>query len=120
MVKWTKVLDIPAIKIVSINQKYILARKSRRLVLNPLFRDFKQKLCFYCERYLVLANLNISSFTKVKIEVETYTDIDACIKVVLDAVSQAIGIDDKVIEGLEVKKKKIKRVALGSIKVFVK
>ena len=114
-----KILDIPSIKIVSINQKYILAKGSRRLILNPTFRDFKMQLCHYAERYLALAELDPWPITKVHIELKTYVDIDACIKVVLDGVCLAMECNDRDILELRVTKEKLKRGQPSSIRVYV-
>jgi Holliday junction resolvase RusA-like endonuclease len=106
-----KILDLEQIKIVSINQKYVVTR-SGRFALNPKYALFKRIIeqnCLKCD---------IQPPYRVTIEQWTYNDIDNAIKVILDGISCCL-TNDRDIQELIVKKKPTKRGRPGGLKVFI-
>ena len=105
------VLSIPNIKLPSINHKYIVARG--RMILSRQYRDLKEFLSNEVSR------LHIDPPYRVLIVIETSCDIDNNLKVILDSLTGNCIDDDRDIEELIIKKKKIKRNKSGSLKVYV-
>lgn len=101
------------LKLPAINNKYCISRFSRQLVLSSDYRAGKDALSISCR------NLLITTPYGIKIEVETYKDIDSCVKAVIDVVSEKIGMNDKDCLELVVSKKRRKRGSIDKIKVSV-
>jgi len=104
------VLDIPEIHLTSINKKYTLSKG--KFVLNNEYRQLKESLFLACRKIDILPPY------RVEIYQETALDIDNCVKLILDALAKTIS-NDKDIEELFVKKKKIKRGKVGRLSVWV-
>jgi Holliday junction resolvase RusA-like endonuclease len=120
---WYKIIDFDEIKIVSVNQKYMLGRNKSQLVLSPKYRDFKDDLSLNCKQRLITQRLKFKDNAKFKIEIELecYVDIDAPVKCILDSIFRTgiIEANDRDVMELIVKKKKRKKGSLSSIKVFI-
>lgn len=103
-----KVLDIQT-KLSRINDKYTICRN--RLILKSSYRNDKETLHTLAKKY---DNAKI-----IIMEVQTYADIDAHIKLVLDSLEGKCFENDKDIEYLVVKKIKGKRGHDEVLKVWV-
>jgi Holliday junction resolvase RusA-like endonuclease len=103
------VLDLDT-RLPSINHKYIIARG--KLILSRQYREIKAHLTSKCLK------INLDPPYRVEIYVETASDIDNGLKIILDSITSAID-DDKNVLDLRIIKKKIKRAKAGRILVTV-
>lgn len=101
------------LKLPRINNKYCISRFSRTLILSSDYRNAKEALSISCR------NIFITTPYGIRIDVETYADIDSCVKAVIDVVSEKIGMNDKDCLQLIVNKKRRKRGSPDKIKVYV-
>jgi len=98
------------IPLVSVNEKYIVARG--RMILSQKYRDCKNEIALRCQCVK-------EDCTKVNIYVTTYKDADNICKIVVDAIAaKCLGNDRELIE-LHVYKTKAKRGSMDKIKVEV-
>jgi Holliday junction resolvase RusA-like endonuclease len=107
-----KVIDLQDVQIRSVNKKYIINRRTGRLVPSREYREFKNILEWAC------TGKSIEKPYRVKILLETYLDIDNPLKAILDSLNKIIE-DDRYILELIVCKKPLKRGKKGKIKVFI-
>ena len=107
------VVDIEKILIPSINNKYSLNTKTKRLFLNPKYRDFKKLISETCHK------TNIDNDWSCKIQMQSYVDIDNPIKPILDGIAIANLINDKNCLDLHILKEKNKRGKEGYLKVWI-
>lgn len=104
-----KVIDLDNIKFVGINKKFY-----RNFSLTNEYRKFKELLILSC------AKAKIQPYYQIIIYMETYHDIDAPIKVILDALETAEVIDnDRNVINLMVHKKFNKRGRPDKLEVSV-
>ena len=109
-----KVIDIDNIKLGRVNQKFGKNSKTNRLYLLKEYRDFKDLI------QLITRKIRIEPPYAVKIEVQTYADIDSFIKPLLDGIQSAGTITtDKEVRHLVVIKTPGKRGKPSSLKVYV-
>ena len=99
------------IPLVSVNEKYIVARG--RMILSQKYRDCKNEIALRCKKMKFLEK------PMVDIDITTYKDIDACIKVILDGLNGKVYYDDRDIAILRVYKTPAKRGSMDKIKVDV-
>lgn len=96
------------IPLVSVNEKYIIARG--RMILSQKYRDCKSEIALRCKK---------AEGNKVNIYVTTYKDADNICKIVIDAIAdKCLGNDRELIE-LHVYKTKAKRGSMDRIRVEV-
>jgi Holliday junction resolvase RusA-like endonuclease len=94
-----KIIDLENIKIPSVNEKYIKIG-----VLSPKYRMWKEYLARSCVRK------KLTGPYRIEIYIDTYKDIDNCVKLIIDAVASAGVIDDdKNVVQLFVSKQPIKK-----------
>lgn len=112
-----KVIDIKSIKMSSINQKFGYNPKSGKLYNNSEYKQFKELL----KQNMLERHIKpIASPYFVDIYMETYVDIDAPIKAILDAMKSYGVIDnDKNVLQLSVQKKEIGKGKLSVLQVVV-
>lgn len=103
------VIDLKDIKFGSINNRY-----NRNFSLTKEYRNFRKMLVLVCDKKKLKPPYFVS------INIWCYQDIDASIKVILDALEIAGTIkNDRDIIILFVKKYPIKKGKKGSLKVYV-
>jgi Holliday junction resolvase RusA-like endonuclease len=105
------VLSVDEIRLPSTNHKYYITRKG--LIPTRQYRETKKKL------EDMVMNIEIPSPYHVKIEVQTYSDIDNNLKIILDSLKNRCIDDDKNILKLTVIKKNHKRGRAGFLNVWV-
>jgi Holliday junction resolvase RusA-like endonuclease len=109
-----KVIDIDNIKLGRVNQKFGKNWKTNKLYLLDEYRKFKDLI------QLITRKVKIDPPYAVKIEVETYADIDSFIKPLLDGIQTAGTITtDKEVRHLVVLKTPGKKGRPSSLKVYV-
>lgn len=108
-----KIIDIH-MQIPSANERLIKARYSSQLILSKRYRDAKEKLIHNMTGFTGIS----TEFFGVKIEIETYKDIDNCIKLILDAMKEVTHIDDRKCLSIIVEKKPIKRGSTDHLVVY--
>ncbi len=101
------IIDIPTIKLCSINNKYV----NRAYALTPEYRSFKILIKAMAKRQKLDPPL------KVEIYAQTGLDIDATIKPLLDGLEDVTYDNDKDIYDLHIYKQKIKRGGSGRLVV---
>lgn len=106
------ILELDNIKIPTINQKYGFSPKSRKLYLNHDYRKFKELL-----HYSTTSGLLDPPY-EIVIEIKTYKDIDAAIKVILDSLEGVVIENDKFINKLTIFKIPIKKGSLESLRIL--
>lgn len=112
-----KVIDIKNIKMNSINQKFGYNPKTRKLYSNSEYKQFKA--CLINELNANHVN-QIAPPYYVDIYMETYLDIDAPIKAILDALQEhGCIINDRDVLSLSVQKKQIKKGTKSSLQIVV-
>jgi hypothetical protein len=109
-----EIINLDKIKLVSINQKYLLSRG--KLILSSAYRNFKN--------YLIALSIPFRGKIAAKkyavfIDVKTAKDIDSSIKCVLDGVFDGIDVNDKNINYLVVRKEECKRSDDEKLRVYV-
>ena len=108
------ILSIENIKLGRINDKYQIDQKTGQLFLTKTYRDFKNLVMLKSVRGQIKAPY------KVIIKIETYSDIDACIKPIYDGLEKAGVIsNDKYILEEHIYKTPIKRGRPNKIDVWI-
>lgn len=103
-----EVIKLEGIKLTSVNQKYITGG----FTLSKSYRELKELLSLTCKK------IELKPPYRVEIYLETYLDIDNCLKNILDSLGNCIVNDREILE-LLVHKKKTKRGKPGSVRVLV-
>ena len=109
------VLDIPKLKLISINDKYGFNRRTGSAYLTKAYREFKEYIYFSVNN---LDKINLNPPHAIKIIMHTYIDIDNSEKAILDAISKRLGTNDRDILQKHIDKYKVKRGQLSSLKVW--
>lgn len=110
----TEIINLENIKFSSINNKFGYNPKTGKFYVNKAYTEFKDLIM-----YSVLGNMFYPPY-EIYIEIETYLDIDNCLKAVLDGLEEGGVIDDdKNILSLKIKKTKIPKNKLGALRVYI-
>lgn len=107
-----KVIDMKEVKLRSVNNKYNLNPKTKRLFLNPTYRKLKEELTAQVK------DVEVEAPYKVLIVFDTYLDIDNPVKLILDSLGGII-TNDRDILCLTVVKRPIIRGRPGRLKVYL-
>lgn len=109
-----KVLDLQNVQLASINAKYGVSKHTGRLFLTPAYRNVKQLVSMSCKKVEIMPPYSVS------ISLAIYSDIDNCVKPILDGLKDAgVITDDKHILALHVYKTTVKRGAPSDLAVYV-
>lgn len=103
-----KILDIPKIKLASINQKY-----NKNFSLTDEYRNFKEIIFYHTTK------IRISGFFNLQILTETPLDIDNFTKPLIDAISTKLEVDDKNLINFTIEKYYCKKGQPGRLVVYL-
>jgi len=108
MGKLIKVIDIPEIKIIGKNRKFI-----KNYITSPEYRIFRAHIFYECKK------LKLSPPYHVYMEFTMAHDVDAPVTAVLDGMQKRVFENDKEVDELMVRRTRCKRGQLGSVAVWI-
>lgn len=108
-----EVINLINIKLPSVNSKFGVNRKTNRLFLSEEYKVFKELLSNCCRCVIIPPPY------RVQIVIETYKDIDACVKLITDSLqNRCIGNDRDILE-MFIRKIPVQKGENDKLRVYV-